>query len=226
MRQASTPMTVLLVDDEPDLRLVLRELLEIQGHRVAEAGNGVEALAFLAREPVTVVITDLAMPQMDGLELLRQIRNCGRPLPRSIAISGVMRANQPATRAAAELIGAHAILTKPFTNEELLRTLESVRTEIEAGWPASPVTPSSARLRRKAIASAAEGHAGGLVQSLTNDPAAAARALERDLAEGGDAEMIGALIEAAERLGKLRGVDLRISAAAVRTHLRRTGYAV
>lgn len=225
MRQASTPMTVLLVDDEPDLRLVLRELLEIQGHRVAEAGNGVEALAFLAREPVTVVITDLAMPEMDGLELLRQIRNCGRPLPRSIAMSGVMRANQPATRAAA-LIGADAILTKPFTNDELLRTLESIRTEIEAGRPASPVTPPSERLRRKAIASAAEGHAGGLVQSLTNDPAAAARALERDLAEGGDAEMIGALIEAAERLGKLRGVDLRLSAAAVRTHLRRTGYAV
>jgi CheY-like chemotaxis protein len=42
-------MTVLGVDDEPDLRLVLRELLEIQGHRVAEAGNGVEALAFFAR---------------------------------------------------------------------------------------------------------------------------------------------------------------------------------
>jgi len=68
--------------------------------------------------------------------------------------------------------------------------------------------------------------AGGLAQTLMTDPAAAARLLESDLAGGSNAETIAGLLDAAERLGAVRGVDLRLAAGAVRAHLRRSGYAL
>src|SRR5215208_1189252 len=64
----------LVVDDEPRLRQVLMHLMTSDGFACLEAGNGEEALAHLQRHPVTLVMSDLRMPTMDGLELLRQVR--------------------------------------------------------------------------------------------------------------------------------------------------------
>src|ERR1700694_5102204 len=66
-------MRCLVVDDEPRLRRVLVRLLEGEGFTCAEAGSGVEALAELGRTPVPLVISDLRMPEMDGVSLLREI---------------------------------------------------------------------------------------------------------------------------------------------------------
>ncbi|MGH7531043.1 MAG: HD domain-containing phosphohydrolase [Gemmatimonadales bacterium] len=66
-------MRCLVVDDEPRLRRVLVRLLETEGFRCAEAGSGVEALRELEREPAPLVISDLRMPEMDGVTLLREI---------------------------------------------------------------------------------------------------------------------------------------------------------
>src|SRR5437773_12026741 len=66
-------MRCLVVDDEPRLRRVLVRLLEGEGFTCLEAGAGVEALEQLEQEPVPLVISDLRMPQMDGVALLRQI---------------------------------------------------------------------------------------------------------------------------------------------------------
>src|ERR1700694_2215920 len=66
-------MRCLVVDDEPRLRRVLVRLLEGEGFTCAEAGSGVEALAELERTPVPLVISDLRMPEMDGVSLLREI---------------------------------------------------------------------------------------------------------------------------------------------------------
>lgn len=66
-------MRCLVVDDEPRLRRVLIRLLEGEGFRCREAGSGVEALAQLEREPVPLVVSDLRMPEMDGVTLLREI---------------------------------------------------------------------------------------------------------------------------------------------------------
>jgi len=66
-------MRCLVVDDEPRLRRVLVRLLETEGFTCAEAGSGVEALRELERQPVPLVISDLRMPEMDGVSLLREI---------------------------------------------------------------------------------------------------------------------------------------------------------
>ena len=69
----STP-TCLIVDDEPRLRQVLMHLMRNEGFACIEAGNGEDALALLEQHPVTLVMSDLRMPRMDGLELLRHTR--------------------------------------------------------------------------------------------------------------------------------------------------------
>jgi CheY-like chemotaxis protein len=66
-------MHCLVVDDEPRLRRVLVRLLETEGCSCREAGSGIEALRELEREPVPLVISDLRMPEMDGVTLLREI---------------------------------------------------------------------------------------------------------------------------------------------------------
>jgi YesN/AraC family two-component response regulator len=112
----SSPLTVLIVDDEPDMRHGLRDLLELMGHRVLEAANGVEALARIAQERVTIIITDLYMPKMDGVALLAKIQQSESP-PRLIAMSGVFHLARSA--ATLGLFDPDVILEKPFTSEEL-----------------------------------------------------------------------------------------------------------
>jgi CheY-like chemotaxis protein len=69
------------------------------------------------------MITDLHMPRMNGIELLRQVRTSLPARPRTVAMSGVFRMVQAAPAAAAGLLGADAVLDKPFTRQQLLRAL-------------------------------------------------------------------------------------------------------
>ncbi len=68
---------VLIIDDEPNVRLVFRTTLETAGYLVAEAGDGAAALAELARSPAHVILLDLKMPVLDGMNTLRQLRDLG-----------------------------------------------------------------------------------------------------------------------------------------------------
>ncbi|MBI4502729.1 MAG: response regulator [Gemmatimonadetes bacterium] len=115
--------TVLVVDDEHDVRFSLRQLLEFYGYRVIEAANGAEALELLALKPVSFVITDLHMPRMNGIEFLRQVRTRSPARPRTVAMSGVLHMSQAAPAAAASILGADAVLDKPFTRHQLLQAL-------------------------------------------------------------------------------------------------------
>jgi two-component system KDP operon response regulator KdpE len=108
-------MRILVVDDEPQITRVLRTSLQSNGHEVTVAQDGVEALAkFMKAEP-DLVITDLAMPGMDGIELTRAIR--GRSQVPVIVLS--VR-NQDASKVAALDVGADDYITKPFSMQELL----------------------------------------------------------------------------------------------------------
>ena len=69
----SPKMTILIVDDHGANRKLLRTQLEAEGCRVLEAGDGLEALQVLEREPVAAVISDLFMPNMDGFQLCREL---------------------------------------------------------------------------------------------------------------------------------------------------------
>src|SRR5687767_11118181 len=71
---AAAPIDCLVVDDEPRLRRILVQLMETEGFRCREAGDGVEALARLSEKPVQLLLSDVRMPRMDGLDLLKEVR--------------------------------------------------------------------------------------------------------------------------------------------------------
>jgi two-component system KDP operon response regulator KdpE len=108
-------MRILVVDDEPQITRVLRTSLQSNGHEVTVAQDGADALAkFMKAEP-ELVITDLAMPGMDGIELTREIRE--RSQVPIIVLS--VRANDDSKVAALDE-GADDYITKPFSIQELL----------------------------------------------------------------------------------------------------------
>ena len=121
----------LVVDDDPGVRYTLREILESEGLEVEEAADGAEALARLDAAPAPLVLTDLRMPRLDGMALLRAL--AGRPhAPRVVLITahGSERQAVEAMKA-----GAYDYFRKPFETEELLavvrRAVEAVRLSLE-----------------------------------------------------------------------------------------------
>ena len=108
-------MRILVVDDEPQITRVLRTALVSNGHDVTVAQNGMEALELFLKVQPDLVITDLAMPGMDGIELTRAVRE------RSAAPVIVLSVrNQDAQKVAALDEGADDYITKPFSIQELL----------------------------------------------------------------------------------------------------------
>ena len=102
---------ILVVDDEPDLRYLLRRVFERAGHEVADFGNGATALAAAHRSPPDLVVTDMMMPVMGGAELIRRLR--ADPITARIPILAVTGDSHLAG-------GAEAVLAKPWTSQQLL----------------------------------------------------------------------------------------------------------
>jgi response regulator RpfG family c-di-GMP phosphodiesterase len=121
----------LIVDDEPRLRQVLVHLMRNDGFTCLEAGNGEEALAQLEQQTVTLVMSDLRMPKMDGLELLRRVR--GRWPDTAVVMITAVADVEVAVSCLA--IGAMDYLTKPFHLEEVrarvAQALEKRRLVVE-----------------------------------------------------------------------------------------------
>lgn len=108
-------MLILVVDDEPQITRVLRTSLQGSGHEVSISHDGASALRmFLQRQP-DLVITDVSMPEMDGIELTREIR---MRAPTPIIVLSVR--DQEAAKISALDEGADDYLTKPFSMQELL----------------------------------------------------------------------------------------------------------
>jgi len=113
---------VLVVDDEPEVRSVLTEILAAAGYDVIVACDGEEALEAVRTHFPGLMITDLVMPRKEGLETIREARQLA-PGMKIIAISGAFgnRFLSVATH-----LGAHAALAKPFSADVLLSTIRSV----------------------------------------------------------------------------------------------------
>src|SRR5476651_1489872 len=109
------PLRILIVDDEPPIRRFLRTALASQEYRVEEAGDGEAALEFLKRNPVDLVVLDLGLPGMDGLEVVRRLREQGSATPIVILSSR----DDEAGKVAALDAGADDYVSKPFGVEEL-----------------------------------------------------------------------------------------------------------
>ena len=105
---------ILIVDDEKFIRDALIELIELEGHEAAFAKDGRQALQVFQEQIPDLVITDLIMPEKEGLELIREIRKISNDV-KIIAISGGSRYLEPSNQLkAAELIGADVCFTKPL----------------------------------------------------------------------------------------------------------------
>ncbi len=117
--------SILVIDDEPNMRAALERHLMAGGHEVSVAGNGAEAMEMVERRPVDLVITDLYMPGMDGVEFTIRLRQ-GHPDVKVIAISGGGWKNNAEALELARRVGAHRTLPKPFQQDELLATVDSV----------------------------------------------------------------------------------------------------
>jgi CheY-like chemotaxis protein len=113
----------LVVDDEWAVRALLRDVLEDGGHRVTEAENGVEAERALESESFDLVVTDLVMPERDGLETLRYVKGRFPELP--VVVAGTA-ANDILLRCA-HMMGAAAVLVKPFRRSDIEGMLARVR---------------------------------------------------------------------------------------------------
>ncbi len=111
---------ILVVDDEATARNGLAKLLEQEGYPVDLAGDGKEALASVAENPPGLIITDLKMPNMDGMELIKQLRAQGVETPAIVATAF----GEVATAVAAMRAGAEDYLTKPIDFDALLLVVE------------------------------------------------------------------------------------------------------
>jgi hypothetical protein len=121
-RAAHVGRTVLVVDDDSSLREWMCSVLQADGMRVRVAGDGQQALDLVQREQVDLVVTDLAMPGMDGLELLTALRR-DRPGQGVLATSGAVASH--ATLQVARCLGAAGTLAKPFTGAALIAAVRA-----------------------------------------------------------------------------------------------------
>ena len=120
-----TTATILIIDDEESLRALLRTTLEGAGHEVTEAPNGHIGLALYRFRPTDIVITDILMPEMNGLDLLLELTREFLHA-KVIAISGA--GEEQNVLDVAKLLGARRTFRKPFS---LPRLLDAVRYELD-----------------------------------------------------------------------------------------------
>lgn len=116
---------ILLIEDNHAVRNVMRLVLSTAGHSVTEACNGAEGLKCFACDGADLVITDIVMPETEGLEVLMELRQA-RPRARIIAISGGIRENPMQVLEVARIMGATKVLAKPFSNASLLAAVNEV----------------------------------------------------------------------------------------------------
>lgn len=122
--------TLLIVDDDRRARRSLRRVAEMEGLRVLEADDGKAALGLVETERVEIVLTDVFMPDVDGLELVHDLRR-SHPDIRIVVMSGGGAVPAPSVLGPARLMGASRVLQKPFGLEELREVLrEPLASEV------------------------------------------------------------------------------------------------
>jgi PAS domain S-box-containing protein len=114
--------TILVVDDEEGIRNLFREVLESAGHQVAVARNGSEALAMARERRFDVVVTDLVMPEREGIETIQTLRK-DHPGMKIVAVSGAFGGTM---LKAARVLGANATMLKPVRPDDLLDTVRKM----------------------------------------------------------------------------------------------------
>jgi CheY-like chemotaxis protein len=121
--------TILCIDDEESIRRLVQVALEGAGYRVLIAESGQHGLRLLEHQEVDLILVDIFMPDMDGLEVIQLLRKT-RPASKIIAITGKPGATNNLD--IAKHLGAHDTLMKPFSLQELL---DAVATQLQSSCP-------------------------------------------------------------------------------------------
>jgi CheY-like chemotaxis protein len=121
---AASLSRILIVDDDPSTRFVLRMILEREGYTIVEAGNGAAALDLIRPDPLPdIVMTDLMMPVMTGMQLIQRLRS----EPRTASIPIVVVSSNPEAALKLQASGhVNAIVTKPFTASKLADRIRDI----------------------------------------------------------------------------------------------------
>jgi len=116
--------TILTADDSASMREMIAFTLSNAGYHVLQANDGVEALARVRETRVDLLITDLNMPNMDGIELIRNVRRV--PACKYVPIVMVTTESQPAKKLAGKEAGASGWIVKPFRGEQLVAVVKKL----------------------------------------------------------------------------------------------------
>jgi CheY-like chemotaxis protein len=121
--------TILLVEDELLLREGVQETLEVHGYAVIGAGDGIEALDWLEQTTVSLIITDLVMPNMNGAEFIEKVREKHPNLPIILASGSTNTVRTRLGIESIDVLGATASITKPFKSKDLVLLVEKLLAE-------------------------------------------------------------------------------------------------
>ncbi len=128
---------VLVVDDEPGIRLLLRRYLEREGYRVVEAADGAAAMVQFAAQPIDLAVVDVMMPRLDGFELVRALRSQS-----DVPVILLTGKGEESARVAGLELGADDYVTKPFSMPELV-----ARVRARLRRPGADTTPLARTLQ-------------------------------------------------------------------------------
>ena len=117
---------ILLIDDDPQVRAVLKGFLQIGGHTVMEAENGVQARKLLLNAAVDLVITDIVMPESDGFEVIMSCHRKDQPLKIIAVTGGSPNLAQQTLLTIARKMPVNKVLSKPVSCEELISAVQEV----------------------------------------------------------------------------------------------------
>jgi CheY-like chemotaxis protein len=115
---------ILVIDDDEQVRALLHEILDRAGFEVVEAANGVEGVKAYRSAPTDLIITDLIMPEKEGVETILEIRG-EFPSARIVAISGGGRNGARDYLSIAAKLGARRVVAKPFSRQEILDAVQA-----------------------------------------------------------------------------------------------------
>lgn len=116
---------VLIIDDEPHILLMVKKMLERAGYEVDLASNGSEGMRLFESISPDLVITDIIMPEKEGLETIREMRRKNKNL-KIIAMSGGGKISADNYLETAKIFGASKLLEKPFSQKEMLSYVEEL----------------------------------------------------------------------------------------------------
>jgi YesN/AraC family two-component response regulator len=126
---------ILIIDDEPQIRSMIRLILEREGYAVMEASDGIEGIRVFRERPADLVITDLIMPNKDGIGMIIEIKR-EFPKVKIVAMSGGGLNRPEGYLRGAQRLGAACTLSKPINRQEILR---AVKDTLKGSSNASPV---------------------------------------------------------------------------------------